>query len=168
MKHLFSKSSKLERIMYIVTLITVLIAFYLVILPKLMCPLCRGITKWDEPYLWSLSTGAVVLLSPYVLAQEDSQWEYKGLLQQSFPSRHLAYVRLPAHASTPPRFCSYHSRCGFSNRELLITILNSDSFSITYAVDVQHANPVNNLKSDTTLTPSFNPELDCWEMEVRW
>lgn len=168
MKHLFSKRSKLERIMYIVTLITVLITFYLIILPKLMCPLCRGITKWDEPYLWSVSTGAVVLLSPYVSAQEDSQWEYKGLLQQSFPSRRLAYVRLPAHASTPPRFCSDHSDSFFSNREFLITILNSDSFSITYAVDLQHTNPVNHLKSDTTLTPSFNPELDCWEMELRW
>lgn len=168
MKHLFSKTSKLERIMYIATLIMVLIAFYLVILPKLLCPLCRGMTKWDEPYLWSVSTGAVVLLSPYVSAQEDSQWEYKGLLQQSFPSRHLACVRLPAHADTPPRFCSDHRNWSFPNREFLITILNSDSFTITYSVDTQEGNSVENLKPGTILTPSFNPELDCWEMELRW
>ena len=64
--------------------------------------------------------------------------------------------------------CQLHSKCCFSNRELLITILNSDSFTITYSVDTQEGNSVENLKPGTILTPSFNPELDCWEMELRW
>ena len=108
MRHLFSKLTGLEKIFLAATLAIVAIAFFTITLPWLRCPLCQGLKHPNAPCLWSPSTGAMVPLTPYVSAPEDSQWEYGNppLLQQSFPSRRTAVIRLPARTDSAPYFCS--------------------------------------------------------------
>lgn len=106
-KQILSKLTTLEKIFVAAALAMLALAFFTMTLPWLRCPLCQGLRHWNEPCLWSPSTGATVLLSPYVTAVEDTQWEYGDppLLQESYPSRRAAVIRLPAHTDSAPYFC---------------------------------------------------------------
>ena len=72
-KQILSKLTTLEKIFVAAVLAMLALAFFTMTLPWLRYPLCQGLRHWNEPCLWSPSTGATVLLSPYVTAVEDTQ-----------------------------------------------------------------------------------------------
>lgn len=170
MRHLFSKLTGLEKIFLAATLAIVAIAFFTMTLPWLRCPLCQGLKHPNAPCLWSPSTGAMVPLTPYVYAPEDSQWEYGNppLLQQSFPSRRTAVIRLPARTDSTPYFCPSHRDFAFIDRELMVSVVEDNGFTVTTAVNTEKDNHIYELDGTVILTPGFNRELDCWELTLRW
>lgn len=170
MKRLPAKLTTPEKIALAITALLMLITFYIVFLPKLRCPLCQGLKHPNAPCLWSPSTGAMVPLTPYVYAPEDSQWEYGNppLLQQSFPSRRTAVIRLPARTDSAPYFCPSHRDFAFIDRELMVSVVEDNGFTVTTAVSTEKDNHIYELDGTVILTPGFNRELDCWELTLRW
>ncbi len=169
-KRLLSKLTTLEKIFAAATLAMLALAFFTMTLPWLRCPLCQGLNRYDEPVLWSPSTGATVLLSPYVTAVEDTQWEYGDppLLQESYPSRRAAVIRLPAHTDSAPYFCPSHRDFAFVDREFMVSVVEDNGFTVTTAVSTEKDNHIHGLDGTVILTPGFNRELDCWELELHW
>ena len=101
---------------------------------------------------------------------EDRQWEYgrPPLLQETYPSRRTAVIRLPAHASAEPPFCARHRDFGFPNREFMISVVEDSGFTITRALDDRKERTFSTPQGPVTLSPAFDRELDCWELELRW
>ena len=169
-KRLLSKFTALEKIFIAATLALLVVFFFVMVLPWLRCPLCQGLNRWNDPCLWSPSTGALVLLSDYVTDGEDRQWEYgrPPLLQETYPSRRTAVIRLPAHTDAPPPFCAQHRDLGFPNRSFMLSVVEDSGFTITRALDDREENILSTPQGTVTLTPVFDREQDCWELELRW
>lgn len=102
--------------------------------------------------------------------REDRQWEYgrPPLLQETYPSRRTAVIRLPAHTDAPPPFCAQHRDLGFPNRSFMLSVVEDSGFTITRALDDREENILSTPQDTVTLTPVFDREQDCWELELRW